>query len=212
MKNLVSITLLVIASISCHSQPERQSLESFEAYNGIMFEYEIIFPEKYTDERAYELAILFSETAEGDHSWDKALHEAESLNLENLILIVPKVPLGNKHWKSHPIHHGLNDLMKSLRKKYANSSKKFHFIGYGAGHNVAQTYSNMSSDYVASMSIINGEYWNDSKQEWFDLVINKDIPVYIYEFDQKRVKLDLSKSTFKSIESFDEAMRMIDAR
>lgn len=198
---------------SCTSSAQENNLRTFVAYNNITFNYEIVYPQNFSRNNNYELAILFTETALVDNEWEKAsILVKEEVSLENTVLILPKVPLKNKHWKSHPIHHALNDLMDNLGEEFNLETSKFHFIGYKAGHNVAQTYADMSSEYIKSLSVVHSSYWKDNKQEWFDALVKKRIPIYVYEENEADVPLNISNAIFVKSNSIKHSLKIIDTK
>ena len=71
----------------------------------------------------------------------------------------------------------------------------------------------MSSQYVASLSVTQSATWKENKQEWFDNVLEKGIPVFIYEAQSKEeIPLNLSKASFESAADLTAAIQMIDQR
>ena len=207
MKNIQHLFILVLILMYSCTSAQETDLKAFEAYNKINFQYKLIFPVDYDAKKKYEMAFLFTETHKNDQGWAPSMESLKkAAKLNNMILVVPKIPLSNDHWKTHPIHHALNDLMKNLRDEYGVKGQKFHFIGYKIGQDVAQTYSNMSHEYVKSYSIVFGTYWKKNKQEWFDKVLDKNIPVYVYDqSDKKEIPLNISKTTFEKVASFSDA-------
>ncbi|MCE7993605.1 MAG: hypothetical protein HEP71_16595 [Roseivirga sp.] len=208
-KRILSI-VLALATCSCYGQ----ELKTFEARNGVDFAYELMLPEGYDKSKSYELAMVFSEIEADNHGFEptrSALKEVQGL--KNMILFIPKVPLGKPHWISHPIHHGLNDFMKNMRSSYGKPNQKFHFIGHLRGGRVAQTYSGMSSEYVASVSFANSTHWTITKQEYFDGIFNLGFKVYVYS-DQpaKNLALNVSKTIFKQVSDFGNAISLIDEK
>lgn len=202
--------ILTVTLCSCYGQ----ELKKFEARNGVDFTYEVILPEGYDKSKSYELAVVFSEKDRKEKGFEPTLKALISVKgLKNTILFVPKVPVGKPHWISHPIHHGLNDFMKNMRSTYGKRDQKFHFIGHLLGGRVAQTYSGMSSEYVASVSFTESTHWPITKQEYFNGILNMEFKVYVYSSKpSKDLSINVSKTTFKKVTDFGEAISMIDKK
>lgn len=198
----------VLATCSIHAQ----DFKTFESRSGVDFSYRVILPEGFDKGKSYELAMVFSEIERDNKGFEPTLAALSDMkSLKNTILFVPKVPVGKPHWISHPIHHGLNDFMKNMAEEYGKSGQKFHFIGHLLGGRVAQTYSGMSSEYVASMSFAHSTHWSITKQEYFDGIFNRGFDIYVYSNEPATsLALDVSKTHFKKIKSFEAAMAWID--
>lgn len=208
-KGIFTLTLSLILC-SCYGQ----EIKTFEARNGVDFAYEVILPEGYNKSKSYELAVVFSEINLDEKGYEPTLTALKKVSgLKNTILFVPKVPVGKPHWISHPIHHGLNDFMKNMRSTYGKRDQKFHFIGHLLGGRVAQTYSGMSSEYVASVSFTESTHWSVTKQEYFNGILNMDFKVYVYSSKPaKDLPINVAKTTFKKVTDFGKAISMIDEK
>jgi hypothetical protein len=199
----------LLLTLTCQGQDTKR----FKAYNGIEFEYSLLFPKNYSTSTQYQLAVVFTEVEKLDNVYLETIAGLSKQEFSNTIFIIPKVPLGEPHWKSHPIHHALNALMDQVNTGYGKKGQKFHFVGYKAGCNVAQTYASMSFQYVASLSLVHSTYWSKNKQEYFDNIADKNAPIFIYEtLDQEAIKINLSKTTFIQEEDWLKAFKMIDNR
>lgn len=201
--------ILALATCSCYGQ----EIKTFEARNGVDFAYEVILPDGYNKNKSYELAIVFSEIEVEEKGFEPTLSALKQVKgLKNTILFVPKVPVGKPHWISHPIHHGLNDFMKNMRSAYGKRDQKFHFIGHLLSGRVAQTYSGMSSEYVASVSFVNSTHWSITKQEYFDGIFSHGFKIHVYsDKPAKELPINVSKTTFKKVVDFGEGLTLIDS-
>lgn len=210
MKKGICTLILALLTYSCYSQ----ELKTFEARNGVDFAYSVILPEGYQKSKRYELAMVFTEIEAENNGFEPTMSVLKEIKgLKNTILFIPKVPVGKPHWISHPIHHGLNDFMKNMREAYGNKNQNFHFIGHLMGGRVAQTYSGMSSEYVASVSFANSTHWSITKQEYFDGIFNKGFKVYVYSSKPaESLPLDVSKTTFSKVKDFEKAIMSIDQK
>ncbi|GAB5525391.1 MAG: hypothetical protein Roseis2KO_32630 [Roseivirga sp.] len=210
MKKGICLLILALLTYSCYSQ----GIKTFEARNGVDFAYTVILPEGYQKNKSYELAMVFTEIETEDKGFEQTLAVLNKLKgLNNMILFIPKVPTDKPHWISHPIHHGLNDFMKNMRDDYGSKSQKFHFIGHLKGGRVAQTYSGMSSEYVASLSFANSTHWPITKQEYFDDIFNKGFKVYVYSSEPaESLAIDVSNTTFNQVKDFEKAILTIDRK
>lgn len=202
--------VLALATGSCYAQDQK----TYEARNGVDFAYELILPEGYSKDQSYELAVVFTEIEAENKGFEPTMSALKEIKgLKHTILFIPKVPLGKPHWISHPIHHGLNDFMDSMRGKYGKRNQKFHFIGHLLGGRVAQTYSGMSSEYVASVSFANSTHWPITKQEYFDGIFNKGFKVYVYSSTPaNELALNVSKTSFNKVKDFENAILLIDEK
>lgn len=207
IKALFTLTL-ILATCSCYAQ----DFKTFEARSGVDFSYQIILPKGYDQSKSYELAIVFSEIERDNKGFEPTLSALKRVKgLKNTILFVPQVPVGKPHWISHPIHHGLNDFMKNMSERYGKRGQKFHFIGHLLGGRVAQTYSGMSSEYVASVSFAHSTHWSITKQEYFDGIFNKGFDIYVYSnMPAESLALNVTKAHFRKANDFEASMSMID--
>lgn len=212
MKKLQKIFVIIALILALPTLGIGQGTKHFTAYNKIKFDYEVIFPKGYEKGKSYELAMVFTEIepSKDDYaSGVKAIRENESL--KNTILFIPKNPIGESDWISHPIHHGLNDLMKSLRASHGNKNQKFHFIGYKLGGRVAQTYSKMSSQFVKSLIFAHSDHWKITKQEYFDKAFSMGFNIHVYDSKRpEKFPLDISKAKYKQSENLQSAISLID--
>lgn len=201
---------LMLITTACYTQDSRQ----FKARNGVNFAYEIVFPADYDKDKSYELAMVFSEIEVKNSGYAPTLAGLRnSKRLANTIFFVPKVPVKRPHWISHPIHHGLNDFMRGMRDAYGKEGQKFHFIAHMLGGRVAQTYSGMSSEYVASVSFAHSTHWDITQQQYFEEIFGRGFKVYVYDSQNpKQLSIDVSRARFIQSESFSKALEMIDAR
>ncbi|GEM_PF-3671060 len=206
-KALFTLTL-ILATCSCYAQ----DFKTFESRSGVDFSYQVILPEGYNKSKSYELAIVFSQIERDNQGLEPTLTALNNLKgLKNTILFVPKVPVGEPHWISHPIHHGLNDFMKNMAEQHGKRGQKFHFIGHLLGGRVAQTYSGMSSEYVASVSFAHSTHWSITKQEYFDGIFNRGFDIYVYSTEPaEKLALNVSSAHFEKTKDFGAALTMID--
>jgi len=207
----IKILLIAIGLLSINLS-KAQKTRQFKAKNGVRFEYAVILPEGFTANKSYELAMVFTQIEKEHKGYESTLNDlGNGGKLENTILFIPKVPLGKPHWISHPIHHGLNDLMDELSGKYGKRDQRFHFIGHLFGGRVAQTYSGMSSQYVSSVAFINSQHWSITKQQYFNQILDLGFPVKVYaEEAQEALPIDVSKTTFRRVDSFEQGLQLFD--
>lgn len=211
MKHLKSILSFILITFTFSSFA--QEVKTHKARNGVAFDYQIIFPVNYSKDKPYELAMVFSELERTDKAQSGTISILNNLKgLTNMVLVVPRVPKGESDWISHPIHHGLNDLMDKVREQYGNQNQKFHFIGYKLGGRVAQTYSGMSKQYVASLQLAHSTHWKSTKQEYFDQVFNNGFKVYVYDKGTKGLGIDVSKTQFERTTGLSQALMQIDGK
>ena len=192
-------------------QLKAQEVSTFKAYNSVRFEYAIHLPEGYEKGDTYELVMLFSEIEPKNNRWETAIGELKSHHHTKTIYVVPKVPLGRPHWKSHPIHHGLNDLMDKVREEYGKANQQFHFIGYKEGGDVAQTYAKMSREYVESLTYLQAEHWSWTKQPYFNQNLDGGIPVRVLDHREAAgIPIDVSKARFYKVSGFVNGLKQLE--
>lgn len=209
IKGILMLTLALVTSASYG-----QDTKTFKARNRLDFAYEVILPEGYEKGKSYELAVVFSEINVDENGYEPSLSALKQVKgIKNTIFFISKVPVGKPHWISHPIHHGLNDFMKSMRSIYGKPNQKFHFIGHLKGGRVVQTYSGMSSEYVASVSFAHSTHWTITKQEYFEGIFNLGFKVYVYSNQPAdKLALDVSKAAYSKTNDFGKAITMIDSK
>lgn len=209
IKGILMLTLALVTT-ACYGQDTK----TFKARNRVDFAYEVILPEGYEKGKSYELAVVFSEINVDEKGYQPTLSAVKQVKgIKNTIFFIPKVPAGKPHWISHPIHHGLNDFMKSMRSTYGKPNQKFHFVGHLKGGRVAQTYSGMSSEYVASVSFAHSTHWTITKQEYFEGIFNLGFKVYVYSNQPAdKLALDVSKAAYGKTSDFGKTITMIDSK
>lgn len=188
-------------------------LHQFKAHNGIRFEYSLLLPSDYQKGNEYKIVAILCEVHKDDNAWEKTMKRLASLNLERTIVLVPKVPIGQDHWGTHPIHHGFNDLLKSVRKSHGTAHQKFHLIGLEAGQETAFWWTAASADLIASTSIINGHLWKEDRwnKKWYNNLSGSHVPIYVYE-EVAIDKFDMSAFHFRKQASMAQVIREIEER
>lgn len=213
MKRITTLYTLLCWAVTLQAcgPSQKHETQQFKAFNGIRFEYSLLLPEGYDRSRPYEIIALLCETHDGHKAWEKTMDQMTEINLDQSIVIVPKIPLGKDGWGTHPIHHAFNDLLKHVRKTHGQADQKFHLIGLEAGQEVAFWWTYGSKELIASTSIINGDLWPQDHwdQKWYNNLMRSDIPIYAYE-SYKPSKFDMSKIKFREIKTLEKVINNIE--
>lgn len=214
MKRIISLYTLLFCTITtlhaCGST-EKHETQQFKAFNGIRFEYSLLLPKNYDPSENYEIIALLCETHKSHNAWDKTMDQLVDIELDQSIVIVPKVPLGQDGWGTHPIHHAFNDLLKHVRKSHGKPKQKFHLIGLEAGQEVAFWWTYGSKSLIASTSIIDGTLWKQDHwdQKWYNNLMGSGIPIYAYETSMSN-KFDMSKINFREAAKLQQVIDRIE--
>ncbi|MCW5517318.1 hypothetical protein [Muriicola sp. Z0-33] len=210
---LLALGLISAVSLTSFDAVHNESVYQFKAFNGIRFEYGLLLPKDYDSAKEYEIVAVLCEVHNGDNAWESTMKQLGSIDLNRTILIVPKVPIGEESWGTHPIHHAFNDLLKSVRKSHGQANQKFHLLGFEAGHEVAFWWTYGSSELISSTSIINGHLWKEKRwdKKWYDNLMKSKVPIYAYE-DHKPSKFDMSKIHFNTSASLVKVIKEIEVR
>ncbi|MGB0346666.1 MAG: hypothetical protein ACPGGA_04215 [Balneolaceae bacterium] len=211
MKTLISLIGFIIITNSLN-EPNYE-LRYFKAFNEVEFDYALVLPPDFDRSKDYQIIAVLSEVHINDDSWKTTVDYLDTVELDNSIVIVPKVPRGNDHWGTHPIHHGFNDLLKSVRNSHGKSGQKFHLIGLEKGHETAFWWTYQSKELIASTSIVNGNLWKEDRwdKRWYDNLMGSDIPIYAYE-DSAINKFDMSQIEFETFKPLSEVIDDIEVR
>ena len=179
MKIFIVIISALILSISCF-QSESNTFETYKAFNNITFEYNMLLPANFDSNKAYKTIVSFAGVESKDDLSEETISTLWNNHQSyNAIIIVVKVPLEESNWISHPIHHGLNDFLKSIKEKHKVEKEKFHFVGYKGGCVPAQTYISMLEFPPASLTVLSSNYWDHYDDSNFSRLAKLKIPVYL---------------------------------
>ena len=185
----------------------------FKAFNGIRFQYSLLLPDNFDPNENYEIVAVLTEVHVNDHAWETSVKRLEAIDLKRTILIIPKVPVGEESWGTHPIHHAFNDLLKSIRKSHGQANQKFHLIGLEAGQETAFWWTYGSKNLIASTSVFNGHLWKEKRwdQKWYNNLIGSGVPIFAYE-DKSIDKFDMPKIEFRKKTSVSSMIKDIEER
>ncbi len=214
MKRIIALYTLLFWTVNtlqaCES-PEKHETQQFKAFNGIRFEYSLLLPDNFDRSKTYKIVALLCETHKSHNAWEKTMDQLAGIDLDESIVIVPKVPLGKDSWGTHPIHHAFNDLLKHVRKTHGKAKQKIHLIGLEAGQEVAFWWTYGSKELIASTSIINGSLWQQDHwdQKWYDNLMRSGIPIYAYE-TTRPAKFDMSKIKFRDAAKLEQVIDQIE--
>jgi len=207
-----SFYLLLICSLiySCTAQVESDGLNRFEAFNGIQFEYGLLLPDGFDRSKHYEMVALLCETHINDQAWESTMERLSQFKLEEVIVILPKVPIGKDSWGTHPIHHAFNDLLKSVRKSHGHADQKFHLVGYEAGQEVSFWWTYGSANLISSTSVVNGTLWDQKHwdEKWYRNLTGSGVPIYAYE-EVKPEKFKMPRIQFLEACPLDKVLKDI---
>ena len=179
MKTHFEIIFAIILNVSC-IQVQSSAFETYKAFNGITFKYMVLLPEKFDSEKSYKTIVSFAGVKSKDDTSEETITTLwKNHKSYNAIIIVVKVPVGESDWISHPIHHGLNDFLKSMKEKYKVENEKFHFVGYKGGCVPAQTYISMLEFPPASLTVLSSDYWDHYDDKNFSRLSKLKIPVHL---------------------------------
>ena len=177
MKTLVGIILTFIFSANS-IQRQSNTFKRYKAFNGITFEYAVLLPEKFDSNKSYKTIVSFAGFKPKDDESEKTIVTLwKNHKMYNSIIIVPKIPIGESQWVSHPIHHGFNDFLKFIKGKYKIKDQKFHFVGYKGGCVPAQTYISMLEFPPASLTVLSSDYWDHYNDREYGRLSKLKIPV-----------------------------------
>ncbi len=177
MKIFIVIISALILSISCF-QSESNTFETYKAFNNITFEYNMLLPANFDSNKAYKTIVSFAGVESKDDLSEETISTLWNNHQSyNAIIIVVKVPVGESDWISHPIHHGLNDFLKSVKEKYKVEHEKFHFVGYKGGCVPAQTYISMLDFPPASLTVLSSDNWDHYDDSNFSRLAKLKIPI-----------------------------------
>ncbi|OUR91910.1 hypothetical protein A9Q87_08905 [Flavobacteriales bacterium 34_180_T64] len=179
MKTYIGIILAFILSTNC-IQAQSNAFKTYKAFNGITFEYALLLPENFDSNKSYKTIVSFAGVEPKDD-----LSEATITTLwknhkrHHTIVIVPKVPIGESDWISHPIHHGFNDFLKFIKGQFKVKNKKFHFVGYQGGCVPAQTYISMLDFPPASLTVLSSDNWDHYDDKNYSRLSKLEIPIHL---------------------------------
>ena len=177
MKVYIGIILAFIFSISC-IQTQSNGFKRYKAFNGITFEYALLLPENFDSDKSYKTIVSFAGVEPKDDVSEETINTLwKNHKMHNTIIIVPKVPIGESDWISHPIHHGFNDFLKFIKGKYKVKNQKFHFIGYKGGCVPAQTYISMLEFPPASLTVLSSDNWDHYDDRNYSRLSKLKIPI-----------------------------------
>lgn len=214
MKRIIALYTLLFWTVNtlhaCEPSAKHET-QYFKAFNGIRFEYSLLLPGDYDRSKNYEIIALLCETHKSHKAWGKTMDQLAGIDLDQSIVIVPKVPVGQDGWGTHPIHHAFNDLLKHVRKSHGKARQKFHLIGLESGQEVAFWWTYGSKELIASTSIINGSLWDQDHwdQIWYNNLMRSGIPIYAYE-SEKPTKFDMSKIRFREAAQLEKVIDEIE--
>ena len=159
----------------------KTNFEKFKAFNGVEIEYTVLVPDSYDDSKGSPALVSF-----GSMKYDKEMaqwtidHIWGDYKKGKHIVIVPIAPKNGKNgWINHPTHHALNDLLKTVKKKYYIKDGTFKAFGYKDGSVAAQTYISMSRDYFKSLIVGSSHYWDHYDDKEFDKLRKLNVPITI---------------------------------
>ena len=179
MKTHFAIIFAIILNVSC-IQVQSSAFETYKAFNGITFKYMVLLPEKFDSEKSYKTIVSFAGVKSKDDTSEETITTLwKNHKSYNAIIIVVKVPVGESDWISHPIHHGLNDFLKSMKEKHKVENEQFHFVGYKGGCVPAQTYISMLEFPPASLTVLSSDYWDHYDDKNFSRLSKLKIPVHL---------------------------------
>jgi len=175
--------LILALSLFGISTTHAQDFETFKARNGVSMDYTVLLPEGYDASKGYEAVLAFEDTYT-DQSDAEAMIEtlwAEPAHRAGWIVVVPLTP--GEDWRTHPIHHALNDLMDEVSQNYSVHHNKYHILGYGqGGTDIASTWSSMSREYFNGLVAIGGtpyDRWDDDDAQRFLRGDGKDLEIVL---------------------------------
>ena len=214
--NKLCLALAIVCCMQVPNDPPAISdydILDFKAFNGIRFQYCLLLPEMYQRDASYEIVAVLTEVHRNDKAWEKSMEQLVAIDLQNTILIVPQVPVGEDSWGTHPIHHAFNDLLKEVRKSYGQPKQKFHLVGLEAGHETAFWWTFGSANLIASTSIIKGHLWKEDRwdEKWYKNLMGSNVPIIAYE-ERLSSKFDMSKITLKEMTSIAQVLADIEQR
>lgn len=146
--------------------PKSYPFLEFKARNKVLMNYALIKPKDYRPERAYPVLVALAPG--GVRSADWMMEELWSgVDQQTEWIVVCIAAPAEKGWWTHPTHHALEDLLKTIQKEVQVAHKNFHLFAFGNGCRPALTYSGMSKKYFRSLSLVSCSAWDlDSDGEF----------------------------------------------
>ena len=177
MKTYIAIVLTFILNTSC-VKAQSNAFKRYKAFNGITFEYALLLPGNFDSDKSYKTIVSFAGVEPKDDVSEETIMTLwKNHKTHNTIIIVPKVPIGESDWISHPIHHGFNDFLKFIKGKYKVKNEKFHFVGYKGGCVPAQTYISMLEFPPASLTVLSSDNWGHYDDRNYGRLSKLKIPI-----------------------------------
>lgn len=141
--------------------PPVRSYRELKARNKLLMKYAVIEPKGFDPEQAYPVLVAFA-PGTGTRSADWMMQELWSgaADQERWIVVTLVAP-EEKGWFTHPSHHALEDVLRSLQKEYEVAGDKFHLFGFATSCSPALTYSGMSKKYFQSMTLVSSSAWSN---------------------------------------------------
>jgi len=177
MKTYIGIIITFILNTGC-IEAQSNTFNRYKAFNGITFEYALLLPENFDSNKSYKTIVSFAGVKPKDDLSEETINTLwKNHKMYNTIIIVPKVPIGESDWISHPIHHGFNDFLKFIKETYKVKNQKFHFVGYKGGCVPAQTYISMLDFPPASLTVLSSDYWGHYDDKNYSRLSKLNIPI-----------------------------------
>ncbi|EZH71944.1 hypothetical protein ATO12_04815 [Aquimarina atlantica] len=181
---------------------QTKGFKRYKAFNGITFEYTVLLPKGYDNNKSYNTAVAFAAV---DAKNDQTIWSVNNLwkNHKNYdyIIIIPKVPVNEPDWLSHPIHHGFNDFLKFVKKSYKVKHQKIHFIGYKDGCIPAQTYITALEYPPASLTLLSSNYWEHYNNKEYTLLTQLKIPIRLFYTKKDKNASQVKQNIVKKLKS-----------
>lgn len=184
-----------------YGQSSNKKFDNYCAFNDIKFEYIVLLPKNFDSDKTYKGIVSFASFKPKN---DKVV--VESLNHlwgnhkdYNSIIIVPKVPVGEANWVSHPIHHGFNDFLKMIKNNFKIENQKFHFLGFEGGCVPAQTYISMLEYPPASLTLLSSDYWEHYNDRRYNQLVSLNIPINLLYLVNDKKGINQGENVFKKL-------------
>ena len=201
MTPILVLCAFLVSGYSSFSQTDIK-LRHFKARNGVEFDYLIKFPADFDPNKSYDAVISFSSMR---YDKNQAYDNITRLWTNNdWIVVVPMAPeSGRNGWINHPAHHGLEDFMKSILKKYKISKDQFHLVGFRDGAVPAQTYVEMSSPFFRSLVIMSSTYWDHYEISNYRKIRNLEIPFILLYGEKDEKGRNYAENVVKQMKAVD---------
>ena len=129
------------------------------APNGVSVPYFVQEPAGFDPERSYPALLVFTPGG-GTRTADWAIEEyfGDPAAREGFLTVFVVPP--ERGWFTHPSHHALEAVLRDVKQRYEIEGRAFHMVGLLTGARAALTYSQMSGNYCASLTVITCSGWD----------------------------------------------------